>query len=128
MYKSGTSTAAPFAAGAAALYLQDKPGATPAEVKQGLLDIGSAGVVGNLGDDSPNRLLQRPTKPLTTVPLQEPLTKVPLQEQLTKVPLQERKSNVNQHQFTIMQITGMCLISLLEIGRKPCQHILNDLF
>ena len=53
---SGTSMAAPHAAGAAALYLQAHPTATPAEVRQGLIDQTRA-VLTELPAGSPNRLL-----------------------------------------------------------------------
>ncbi|MEU6114724.1 S8 family peptidase [Streptomyces sp. NPDC047117] len=54
---SGTSMAAPHAAGAAALYLADHPGATPQKVGDALVGRASAGQVKSaLG--SPNRLLR----------------------------------------------------------------------
>ncbi|MFI9027048.1 S8 family peptidase [Streptomyces sp. NPDC053560] len=54
---SGTSMAAPHAAGAAALYLADHPGATPQKVDDALVGRASAGQVkSSLG--SPNRLLR----------------------------------------------------------------------
>jgi aqualysin 1 len=44
--KSGTSMASPHAAGVAALYLQQAPGATPATVKSALLDAATPNVIG----------------------------------------------------------------------------------
>ncbi|MEN9525059.1 MAG: hypothetical protein RLZZ256_443, partial [Bacteroidota bacterium] len=54
---SGTSMASPHVAGVAALYLEAKPGSTPAQVSQGLKDYATSGVVGNPGTGSPNLLL-----------------------------------------------------------------------
>jgi len=52
----GDSYAAPFVAGAAALYLQRHPAATPAEVKRALVAAGTRGVVKNAGT-APSLLL-----------------------------------------------------------------------
>ncbi|MFD9846594.1 S8 family peptidase [Streptomyces parvus] len=54
---SGTSMASPHVAGAAAIYLADNPGSTPAQVSAGLVAAATTGVVGNPGSGSPNRLL-----------------------------------------------------------------------
>lgn len=54
---SGTSMAAPHVAGAAARYLQLKPGATPAEVDAYIKAEATSGSVLDPGPDSPNRLL-----------------------------------------------------------------------
>ncbi|MFJ6010593.1 S8 family peptidase [Streptomyces sp. NPDC092952] len=54
---SGTSMASPHVAGAAALYLADHPGDTPAQVSAGLVAAASTGVVTSPGTGSPNRLL-----------------------------------------------------------------------
>jgi subtilisin family serine protease len=54
---SGTSMAAPHAAGVAALRLQADPTATPSAVSSWITSNATAGVVGNAGLGSPNRLL-----------------------------------------------------------------------
>lgn len=54
---SGTSMAAPHVAGAAALYLQGRPNALPAEVASAIANNSSAVRIGNAGRKSPNRLL-----------------------------------------------------------------------
>ncbi|MFJ5529877.1 S8 family peptidase [Streptomyces sp. NPDC093261] len=54
---SGTSMATPHVTGAAALYLGDHPGATPAQVAAALTAAATTGVVTSPGSGSPNRLL-----------------------------------------------------------------------
>jgi subtilisin family serine protease len=54
---SGTSMASPHAAGVAALYLQNNPFASPAQVMDRLISSSIANFVGNAGTNSPNRLL-----------------------------------------------------------------------
>lgn len=54
---SGTSMAAPHVAGAAALYLQRSPSASPATVKSWLTNNATTGRVTSPGSGSPNRLL-----------------------------------------------------------------------
>ncbi|MEU6483160.1 S8 family peptidase [Streptomyces sp. NPDC046887] len=54
---SGTSMATPHVAGAAALYLDGNPTATPAQVSSALTAAATPNVVGNPGTGSPNRLL-----------------------------------------------------------------------
>ncbi len=54
---SGTSMASPHVAGAAALYLQRYPSASPATVKSWLTNNSTTGRVTNAGSGSPNRLL-----------------------------------------------------------------------
>ena len=55
---SGTSMAAPLVAGAAALYLQSHPTASPAEVSAALLANSTTGVVAALPGGSINRMLR----------------------------------------------------------------------
>ena len=54
---SGTSMATPHVSGAAALYLQRQPGASPAQVAAAIMRTATAGVIKNPGTGSPNRLL-----------------------------------------------------------------------
>ncbi|MFM9609695.1 S8 family peptidase [Streptomyces niveiscabiei] len=58
---SGTSMAAPHAAGAAALFLADHPKATPAQVAGELVRDAVNGKVSGRGTGSPDKLLQIPT-------------------------------------------------------------------
>jgi serine protease len=55
---SGTSMATPHVTGAAALYLQSFPGASPATVNQAILANASAGVVSSIGRTTPNLLVR----------------------------------------------------------------------
>ncbi|MER5602280.1 S8 family peptidase [Streptomyces sp. NPDC002265] len=57
---SGTSMAAPHAAGAAALYLAGRPRATPAQVAAALVARAAQGRVSDRGAGSPDRILQVP--------------------------------------------------------------------
>lgn len=54
---SGTSMASPHVAGAAAVYLGQNPSATPAAVRNALVNNGTTGKVTNAGSGSPNVLL-----------------------------------------------------------------------
>lgn len=67
---AGTSMASPHVAGAAALYLEGHPAASPAEVSQALVGNATVGALTALGAGSPNRLLfTGPTG--TTVPVNQ---------------------------------------------------------
>ena len=55
---TGTSMASPHVAGAAALYLQTNPSASPAEVASALASNATGGIVTGLGGGSLNRLLR----------------------------------------------------------------------
>ena len=55
---NGTSMASPHVAGAAALYLQSNPGATPATVAAAIVGNATTGVLTSLVSGSPNRLLR----------------------------------------------------------------------
>lgn len=57
---SGTSMAAPHAAGVAALYLADHRKAPPAQVAKAMASGAVSGKVSGRGLGSPNRLLQVP--------------------------------------------------------------------
>lgn len=55
--KNGTSMAAPHVAGVAALYLEDNPSASPAQVHAAIVNNASLNKVNNPGTGSPNKLL-----------------------------------------------------------------------
>jgi subtilisin family serine protease len=57
---SGTSMAAPHVAGVAALYLQGDTGASPATVRNAIVNTSTTGVLSSIGSGSPNRLLYAP--------------------------------------------------------------------
>ena len=63
----GTSQAAAHVAGAAALYLSNNPGSTPAQVSNALISHATTDVITDAGTGSPNRLLYlgRPTISIT---------------------------------------------------------------
>ncbi len=63
---SGTSMAAPHAAGVAALYLRSHARATPAEVRDHLFINASVGRLTGVGIGSPNRLVFAPDAPVRT--------------------------------------------------------------
>ncbi|MET9323764.1 S8 family peptidase [Streptomyces sp. NPDC003038] len=54
---SGTSMASPHVAGAAAVYLSQNPGSTPAQISSALVSASTPNVVTSPGSGSPNRLL-----------------------------------------------------------------------
>jgi subtilisin family serine protease len=54
---SGTSMASPHVAGVAALYLQANPGASPATVRNAIVNAATTNHISNVGTGSPNRLL-----------------------------------------------------------------------
>ena len=54
---SGTSMASPHVAGAAALYLQNNPNASPSAVFSNITNTASTGKLSSVGSGSPNRLL-----------------------------------------------------------------------
>jgi len=54
---SGTSMASPHVAGVVALYLETRRTASPSTVRSALVGTSTSGVVSNIGETSPNRLL-----------------------------------------------------------------------
>lgn len=72
---SGTSMAAPHVTGAAALYLETNPTASPATVAAALINNATTGVVKSAGSGSPNRLLYTGSEPAPPPPLTASFTK-----------------------------------------------------
>jgi subtilisin family serine protease len=68
----GTSMATPHVAGVAALYLQTNPAASPAAVRDQLVNAATANHLTGLGTGSPNRLLYSPLPPPTPTPTPTP--------------------------------------------------------
>lgn len=69
---SGTSSAAPFVAGVAALCLQKFPTASPGDVSQTVVSEATTGLLGQIGDGSPNRLLYSQLSTLHNAPAEVP--------------------------------------------------------
>jgi subtilisin family serine protease len=78
---NGTSMATPHVAGAAALYLQNNPGASPAQVASAIVGNATNGALNSLLGSSPNRLLRvngsggqvtPPPPPPTSDPISSP--------------------------------------------------------
>ena len=65
---SGTSMAAPHVAGVAALYLEGNTGASPATVRDAIVNSSTTGVLSSIGSGSPNRLLYAPLSGGGTTP------------------------------------------------------------
>jgi len=57
--RSGTSLAAPHVTGIAAIYLENNPTATPAQVRNAIVDLATTGVLSNVAG-SPNKLAFTP--------------------------------------------------------------------
>ena len=72
----GTSMASPHVAGAAALYLQSRPSATPSEVSTAIIAAASKDVLDDLGAGSPNRMLM-----VSALGSSTPLTPTPAENQ-----------------------------------------------
>ncbi|GAA1391950.1 S8 family peptidase [Luteococcus peritonei] len=82
--KSGTSMAAPFVSGAAALALQAHPGWSPVQVQSFLVQQATVGAIRGISHDTPNRLLYTGwsrettgTVPTTVAPAPAPTTATP---------------------------------------------------
>lgn len=81
---SGTSMATPHVVGAAALYLQNNPSASPADVANAIVSGATSGVLTLLGPGSPNRLLRvngaivPPPPPPPAPPPPPPANKAPV--------------------------------------------------
>lgn len=60
-YYTGTSMAAPHAAGVIAHHLATSPGATPAQLETLLINDAASVSIGNAGSGSPDRILQMPS-------------------------------------------------------------------
>jgi hypothetical protein len=69
---SGTSISSPLVAGAAALYLESRPTANPADVAGAIVSAATTGRLQSLGSGSPDRLLY--TTSLTATPTSSPDT------------------------------------------------------
>ena len=68
-WMDGTSMASPHAAGAAALYLQGRPDASPTQVAAALVAGATPGLILDAGPETPNRLLFTPHFGDTTPPI-----------------------------------------------------------
>jgi hypothetical protein len=95
---SGSSMSAPMVAGAAALYLQTHPSASPASVASGIMNSATTGVLDTLNTPSPNKLLYSwvngaptPTPTPTVTPTPTPTPTGPLS---AKVTVKKRVRNV----------------------------------
>jgi subtilisin family serine protease len=108
-FESGTSMAAPFVSGVASLYLAKYPQATPAEVKEAIVNqFSTLNAISDAGPGSPNKLLysffdslNRDLNPPTAAPTKSPsqLQQLQLQQlQPQRLQLQQLQSQRPQLQ------------------------------
>lgn len=106
-YLNGTSMSSPHVAGVAALILQSYPNAKPQEINYAILNASTKNVmVGDLGTDSPNRLLRITNAPDFT-PFNQPIYIPPINTPLPPIPPEDPPSRKPKIDFRIAAIKSI---------------------